>query len=183
MALFHPNTSAFAWTPGTYDITGSFTDPSAGSATVNRQIRPAFNNITPAASGAALGADKLVAPLGALCKIWAQPQGGAAAAAGSDNLPRGVVTGAPATGLYLLDLSGHAADITYAEASLVPAPTSPGVLNAASIAHEAEVVGIDNVNKLVYIQVVTYSAGAAAYASAGEQICFVVQMKEAGIAV
>lgn len=165
MALFRMD-KGYAWTPEMLDISGAFTTVVAPAA--NTVLTPALNANTAAASGAVLGMQVNVEPLGAKATIVGNP---------TVAYKTTVATNSLGTSTWLVDLAVFQADIICATASLIPVQSAAGTL-PTSVARDAVVTGIDNVNKLVYIQVVNSTTGAYTASVAGDQICFQVVVKD-----
>lgn len=135
----------------------------------NYQVRQALN------TSGALGTSQLTptstfSPINARVQVFCSPNGSVAAAAGNPNtLPRGMAAGTQTSATeYLVDLSGFPADIINVTANYIGTSRGPSALSA-------QVSCIDNVNKLVYIQLVNTTTGAAAVPPAGSIIaCQVV---------
>jgi len=170
MATFRLSPS-LAFTPQMIGCAGQFVVP-ANAATPNTQVLPALlaagnagtSQITPTST---------VSPQGSLMYFYCTPNSAAAQpAANTQVMPRGVASGAQTAGSeFLIDCSGFSADIISAQAGIV----TPGRGNQTV---EAVVSAIDNVNKLLYVQVVSYTTGVAAAAPAGSVITFQVVMKD-----
>ena len=164
MAMFRMN-PAYALTPETMNAIVAFVDTNSsalGSTTVqtptNRQVLQSQVTVN-VANGGSIGIDSTVKPTRFACPvtIFAAPQGGVAGPATNANaVPMGVTTTAPVAGEYVLDFSGFPGDIVGADANTVI-----GARGAPASAVFAAVSAIDNVNKLVYVQV-TNSAGTVA---------------------
>lgn len=170
MPLFKQNVH-YAATPGLSTMAGQFVVP-ANATTVNQQV--AANNLSigsPAVSQ--LTATQTISPLGTVVPVFCTPNGAAAPAPGnSNNLPRGLATGAQTAGSeYVLDFSGLNADIVSAQAAW--AAVARGANNL-----DCTVSCIDNVNKLIYLQVQSWTAVTAVAPPAGSIISFQVELKD-----
>lgn len=162
---------AYNWTPEMFSISGSFVVP-ANSTTANQQIFPAL--LTVGSIGTPqLTPTETIAPLSARCNIFCSPNGSVAGAATNiAALPRGQAPGNQTAGSeYLIDISAFNADIISAQVTYCPAARGGSTFDAF-------VSAVDNVNKLVYVQVVNGTTGAAAPATTGAQITFQVDLKD-----
>lgn len=163
-----------AWSTSMVLIAGSAVVPTGPSLnTVNLQINPVVLG-TPPNPGASTFASYLsLAPASMRGGIYLNPNGSVApAAANTLALPRGMAAGATGTlgSELLVDLSAYNSDVIYADAEYRA--------NARGAqAKSAYVSAVDNVNKLVYIQVQN-QAGTATTVAAGETINFYVVVKE-----
>lgn len=130
-------------------VTGScvFTNTAAS----NNYIQP--QSLTKAAvnaSGASIGQNETVAPQGSKVVIVAQPT--------TAYSPQ-IATNANAASIAVLDLRGFPADIVSVGCGAVaPAPGTAGTI--ATTGYDCAVLGIDQVNNFIYVQLVT-SAGVA----------------------
>lgn len=160
-----------AYTPQMIDCAGQFVVP-ANATTPNMQVLPSLLAVgSPGVSQ--ITPTQTVSPLGSLFPIFCTPN--AAAAQPSTNnqrLPPGVVTTAQTAGSeYVVDCSGIAADIISAQAGIITPARGAQTLDAV-------VSAIDNVNKLVYLQVISFTTGAVAAASTGSIITFQIVLKD-----
>ncbi len=179
MAIQRRLNPSFAMVPETVECLVSFTDL-APATTVNRQILGSNVSVTGSAGlgkQAFLGSDATLKPtrFSQPFLVFAQPNGGAAAAAtNSAPLPIGLQAVAPPTnGEYVVCVQGFAGDITGAQAALCQ-----NTRGAAT--RTAYVSAIDNVNKLVYVQVVTIATNAVVAAAATDLITVDIQIVENG---
>ena len=143
----------------------SFTDSGLTGTTANRQVLNAVLTVTGTAANtgpnaAFLGADNTVKPPRGSQKftVFANPNGSVAGATGNANtLPLGLATGGTTNNSeYVLDFSGFNGDITGASASII------NYTRNSTPSLDAVVSAIDNVNKLVYVNTVTFTSGAPA---------------------
>ena len=152
MALFKMD-PAYGWTPGMLTIAGSFSPP-ATTGTANLPI--VQNSLADPAvvNNGRIGPSAAIAPRVAKLTIIANPNYAALPAPGLAMLPTGMLGGTGASvnnSTYCLVLTGFPADIIQASAAIVP-----HVSNLSTVATQnAWIAGIDNVNKLVYLQVTT----------------------------
>lgn len=181
MTLFRMN-PAFAWSPEMLVIAGSVTIPTGLTlTTANLQINPALLNTVsgtglPNPGTSNLLSTETVAPLGALGNVFLNPDASqAGAASNNNNLPMGMATGETGTpgSELMLDLSAYDADIVSAFATL-RAQGARGVQTRG-----AYVSAVDNINKLVYIQVVALSGNTATTLVAGDVVSFELYLKDA----
>jgi hypothetical protein len=168
MALPTRMLPAYAFQPSMMLVSGSFTPVAAGAATTNQQVQPALLTVSLGAQGQGLGPTETIAPLGAKIRVVAN--------ATSAFFPQ-VATNANNANVYVLDLAGVAGDIVQAQADLVRGPASTTTIQATS-PNCAAVLGIDNVNKLVYVASVVRSSGALANTAAGDTIHFMVVVSD-----
>lgn len=151
---------------------GQFVVP-ATATSPNQQVIAA--NLPAGSIGTSqLTAVQTVSPQGTRMFAYANPDGSQAGAAVNQTaMPRGVATGITGTlgSEYLLDLSGFSADIIFAAANLVK--TSRGINT-----FQAYVSAIDNINKLVYIQIANAAGSAAAAPTAGTIIAYELAFKD-----
>jgi hypothetical protein len=180
MALFRMD-RAYAWTPEMMGIDGSVTIPTGLTlTTTNLQINPALLNTTsgtglPNPGTSNLLSTETVAPLGCRGVVLLNPDSASAgAASNTTTLPKAMATPVTTTAgsELLLDLSAYDADIIAASASM-RAQNTRGVQ-----ARTAYVSAVDNINKLVYIQVVNLADNTAASVVAGDVISFNLSMKD-----
>ncbi len=178
MGLLPKTDPVTAWSGSVVLIGGSVTIPSGTTlTTVNLQINPANIGVPTQIGTSNLAAWSTLYPQTMRGAVFLNPNGSVAAAAANTSIfPRAVaagVTGTPGSEL-LLDLSPYNADIVFADASLRS--------NArGAVARAAYVSAVDNINKLVYIQIQT-QAGSAASIAVGDTLNFEVWVKDsAGI--
>lgn len=142
-------------------------------ATVNTQVKPTL--LTAAAPPTPqLTPTSTISPFASRALVYCTPNGSVAGNSANNNaLPRGVSPGAqsPAGSEFLIDLSGFPADIINVTANYV------GTARGAN-ALECSVSCVDNVNKLVYLQVYNTTSGAAAAAVAGNIITCQIVMQD-----
>lgn len=179
MALFRMD-NLYGWSPEMFNCAGSVSIPSGYSLTANNlQINPVLLNSSsggglPNPGTSNLASNETIAPLGAKGLFFLNPTAAAAGAATNQNgLPRGLPASATPTGgsELLIDLSGFQADIICAQANLYTAARGP-------LTRTAYVSCVDNINKLVYVQIVTVSSNAAVSVSVGDVIAFDVTLKD-----
>lgn len=142
----------------------------ANFATANTQVKPSLLTMV-APPTPQLTPTTTVAPVNTRAQIFCSPNGSVPGnAANSVVLPRGMSPGAitPAGSEFLIDLSGFPADIINATANYVGTSRGANALECA-------VSCVDNVNKLLYLQVYNSTTGAATAAAVGALImCQVV---------
>lgn len=160
---------AKAWTEQMCSGAFQFQIP-ANFATANTQVKPALLTAASAPTPQ-LTPTTTISPVNSRVQIFCSPNGSVAGnAANLTTLPRGMSPGAisPAGSEFLVDLSGFPADIINATANYV------GVTRGANLL-ECSVSCVDNVNKLLYLQIYNSTTGAAAVPTAGAIImCQVV---------
>lgn len=80
--------------------------------------------------------------------------------------------------MFMIDCRALNADIIYASAAYVPAPSATaGNLPTLASAANANVLGIDNVNKFVYFTL-TSSSGSAVYPTPGSSVHFDIAFRD-----
>lgn len=161
-----------AFTPQMIDCSGQFVVP-ATATTPNMQINSALLSVgSPGVSQ--ITPTQTISPIGSLFPVFCTPNSAAAQPSqNNQRLPPGVVNTAMVAGSeFLVDCSGITSDIISAQAGII----TPGRGNQTL---DAVVSAIDNVNKLVYIQVISFTTGAAAAATAGSILTFQIVMKDA----
>lgn len=170
MALFKTN-QHYSVTPGMVDASGQFVVPAA-AATANFQVANVLL-ATGSLATSQLTPIETVSPQGTLMPVFCSPNGSVAAAAGNNNnLPRGLATTAQTAGSeFVIDCSAFAADIISAQAAYMA-----NVRGAQAI--DAVVSAVDNINKLIYIQVVNRSSGAVQAATAGAVLSYQIVFKD-----
>lgn len=160
-----------AYTPQMIDASGQFVVPS-NAATANAQIIPA--QLTAGTPGTSQITPTLTqSPIGCLFPVFCSPNSTAAQpTTNSQRLPQGVVTTAQtAASEFLIDCSAINADLISAQAGIITPGRGAQTLDAV-------VSAIDNVNKLVYVQVVNWSSGAVAAATTGSIITYQIVLKD-----
>ncbi len=147
-------------------VAGSYVFTNASAPTANTVVQSALFQATPAANNSSIGQNETVAPQGSKVPCVAYPTTGYAPA---------VAAGA-GTNVAMLDLRAYPGDIVCVQVQLVaPASATSGTLNLTPL--EASVIGIDQVNKFVYVQAYT-TAGAAQAFSGGVALHFVAFFKD-----
>ena len=134
-------------------------------ATANAQVKPTLLTVA-AAPTSQLSPTSTISPVNVKVPIFCSPNGSVAGATGNlTSLPKGIAAGAtsPAGSEFLIDCSGFPGDMINVTANYV------GITRGAN-ALECSVSCIDNVNKLIYLQVYNTTSGAAAAGSAGSLI-------------
>jgi hypothetical protein len=139
MALFKTN-PINAGDPGMCVVAGSVV--ASNTSTGNNTIVPqAMAPATANAAGAAIGQGETIAPQASKVTVVFQP---------TTAYHPAVATNANTAGVALLDLRAYPSDIVSVQVTLANAPgATPGTL--VFVAPTATVVGIDQVNKFVYI--------------------------------
>lgn len=186
MAMQMRMNPGYTLVPETMEALVSFTDAQFVAGTVNRQVLGAAIAVTGSAgfggsTAAQLGPDATLKPTrySQPFSVFCNPNGaGSVPAANVSPLPIGLANTGVTTGSeYALDFSAFQSDITGAQASLIP--------NARNAAATLTVVvsAIDNVNKIVYINVVNTTSGALTANNATNTIVVDVQFVENGFTV
>lgn len=178
MGLLPHTETITGWSTSMVVLAGSVTIPTGTTVTTtNLQILPANIGVPPAIGTSNLSAWSTVYPQTMRGAVFLNPNGSAAGAASNQALiPRAMAAGATGTlgSELLLDLTMYNADIISALATVRSNTRGTQAKNAI-------VSAIDNVNKLVYIQIQS-QAGAAQSLAVGETVSFLVLVKDsAGI--
>ncbi len=154
---------AKAWTEQMCSGAFQFQIP-AQASTTNYQVRA---SVLPASN---IGTSQLTptytfSPVNARVEVYCSPNGSLPGATGNPNpMPRGVASGSVLAGSeFLVDLSGFPGDIVNATANYIGTSRTASPLAAT-------VSCIDNVNKLVYVQIVNTTTGVANIGSPGNLI-------------
>jgi hypothetical protein len=186
MAMFRMNL-AYSLVPETVEGLVSVTDSAFVASTINRQVLNANLTVTGTAANTGatasyLGADAALKPtrFSQSFTVFCNPNGSVAGAATNANpLSLGLSNGQTGTlgSEYVFDFSAFASDITGAEASLIQNNT--GLRNQAAT-QTAVVSQIDNVNKLIYVNIVSFASGALSANVATNTIVLDVQFVENG---
>jgi hypothetical protein len=149
---------------------GSFSPIAAGAATTNQMLVAGY---TPAAVGAAgqqLGAVSAAGQTSVALQTVSVAANVNYATIGWV----GVATNVNSPNIYTLRFCGSATgNICQAQADLIPAPASSTTI-ATSAVNTAAVLGMDCINRLLYIGVVTQAAGSLTNSSAGDLVNFVL---------
>jgi len=153
------------------DCSGQFIVPSNAS-TPNTQVLQA--NMTMGSYGTSQTTPTAqISPQQCLFVFFCTPNATVAQpSTNSSRLPAGVVTTAQAAGSeFLIDCTGFSSDIISAQAGIITPSRGNQTLDCV-------VSAVDNVNKLVYVQVVSFATGAATAATIGSAITFQIVMKD-----
>lgn len=157
----HPNMVAYF---------GSFAPVAAGAATTNQILSAAYQTPVVGANAQSLGS---IVPAGST-SVALQTVNVAANVNYATIGWLGVATNVNSPNIYTLRFSGTATgNVCQAQADLIPAPASPTTI-ATSATNTAAVLGIDCLNRLLYIGVVTQASGVLANSNAGDLINFVL---------
>ncbi len=178
MGMLGKSDPVTAWTGSLVLIGGCVTIPSGTTlTTVNSQINPANIGVPPNPGTSNLNSWGTIYPQTMRASVFLNPNGSVAASSENTScFPRGGAGGATGTlgSELLLDLSGYNADIIFADAEI--RTNARGAVSRA-----AYVSAIDNINKLVYIQIQS-QAGSAVSIAVGDTLSFEVWVKDsAGI--
>lgn len=164
-------TTNLAYTPQMIDCSGQFVVPS-NATTPNMQVQQA--NLTVGTYGVSqLTPTANISPQQCLFQFFCTPNAAAAQpATNGSRLPAGTASGAQTAGSeFLVDATGFPCDII----SCVAGITTPG-RGAQTL--DCVVSAIDNVNKLIYLQVVGWTNGTPTAAPVGSVITFQFVMKD-----
>jgi len=160
-----------AYTPQMIDASGQFVVP-ANSTTPNQQVAAAFLSVgSPGVSQ--ITPTSTQSPMACMFQFFCTPNSSAAQPNTNNcRLPSGVVTTAQTAGSeFLIDCSAISADLISAQAGIITPGRGAQTLDAV-------VSAVDNVNKLVYVQVVNWASGAVAAATTGSIITFQIVFKD-----